>query len=68
MSSEGCQMSDVKEGKESVFLLRLWSDDDQDWQGSLKNIRTREVKYFMSMYSLISHLENDEGILFREEN
>ena len=61
-------MSDVKEGKESVFLLRLWSDDDQDWQGSLKNIRTREVKYFMSMYSLISHLENDEGILFREEN
>ena len=37
---------------EKLYMLRLWEDEDKVWHGSLKNMKTKEVRYFKTLDSL----------------
>ena len=44
---------------EDIYILRHWQDKEGDnWKMSLKNIRTKENRYFGSKASLFSFLED----------
>ncbi len=52
-------MDNQKPFKEDLFMLRLWQDKKGDsWRASLKNMRTREVKYFASLEALSSYAKD----------
>lgn len=43
--------------RERVMALRLWSDDDGSWRASIKDLATREVRYFGSVEALVAFFD-----------
>mgnify|MGYP000329788958 FL=1 len=41
---------------EKLYMLRLWEGEDKEWHGSLKNMKTKEVRYFKTLGSLTRFL------------
>lgn len=50
-------MHDTAPGRqEQLYTLRIWRDDRGLWRASVRNLRTRESRYFGSLDSLILFL------------
>jgi hypothetical protein len=44
---------------EKLYMLRLWEDgESKRWHGSLKNMTTKEVRYFKTLTSLVTYLRD----------
>lgn len=44
-------------GRERLFLLRLWRDEEGGWRISLKDLGSKRARYFESLATLVAFLK-----------
>ena len=47
-------MEKDKPFRENLYILKIWQEKEcESWKASIKNMRTKEVKYFSSLEGLV---------------
>lgn len=65
---EESPLDNQKPFKENLFMLRIWQDKEGDsWRASLKNMRTKEVKYFHNLELFSKYTKNIKEKISKEE-
>ena len=49
--------------REDLYILRMWQEKEgENWRASIKNMRTKEVKYFSSLEGFVRYAKEIQTI------